>query len=457
MRVMRQRNLRRAARLGIGSMLLTLGLVGGMAGAQQIGAHVVGVSIRGIVDPFVADHVRRELLAEGLGDPGRPALLLQIDTPGGLDSSMREVVQAIANARAPVICYVSPQGARAASAGAFILMACPVAAMAPGTNVGAATPVGISGATLSAKAENDAAAYMRSLAERTGRDPGVAASFVTEARSISAEEALDLGMIDAIAPTPDALLDAVDGETVTLGTGEAVTLATAGLRVEARDLGGALGILHALLDPTLAFIFFWLGLLLLVLELLVPGHIFSGTIGTALLILSLVSFGALPVRLIGVLLLVASVIFFLLELQVPGLGIWSAIGVAALILGGWFLFDRSGGAGVSPWAIVPVAAVVALFFGFVVTKVLATRHLPAAQGPDTVIGREGVVLGAGLFPSGVVRVAAEEWKAVSRSGPIPGGAGITVTALDGLVLTVEPLGSEHAPAGGASPAQGGSV
>lgn len=454
MRVMRQRNLRRMARLGVGAMLLTLGLVSGVAGAQPATPHVVGISIRGIVDPFVADHVRRELQAEELGDPDSPALLLQIDTPGGLDSSMREIVQAIANARAPVICYVSPQGARAASAGAFILMACPVAAMAPGTNVGAATPVGISGATLSAKAENDAAAYMRSLAERSGRDPHVAASFVTEARSISAEEALDLGMIDAIAPTPEALLDAVDGDRITLSDGRSVTLATAGLRVEARDLGGALGILHALFDPTLAFIFFWLGLLLLVLELLVPGHVFSGTIGTALVILALVSFGALPVRLIGVLLLVASVILFLLELKVPGLGIWSAAGVAALILGGWFLFDRSGGAGVSPLAIAPVAAVVALFFGFVVTKVLAMRHLPPAQGPESVIGREGVVLGAGLHPGGVVRVAAEEWKAVSGSGPIPGGTRIIVTALDGLVLTVEAADAEHAPTGGAPPAQG---
>jgi membrane-bound serine protease (ClpP class) len=326
--------------------------------------------------------------------------------------------------------------------------------MAPGTNVGAATPVGISGATLSAKAENDAAAYMRSLAERTGRDPGVAASFVTDARSISAEEALGLGMIDTIAPTPDALLDAVDGDRVTLGTGETVTLATAGLRIEAHELGGALGMLHALFDPTLAFIFFWLGLLLLVLELLVPGHVFSGTIGTALLILSLVSFGALPVRLIGVLMLVASVIFFLLELKAPGLGIWSAAGVVGLILGGWFLFDRSGGAGVSPAAIVPVAAAVTLFFGFVVTKVLAMRHLPPAQGPEAVVGREGIVLGDGLLPGGVVRVAAEEWKAVSESGPIPGGTRITVTALDGLVLTVEPADAEHAPTGGAPPAQG---
>jgi membrane-bound serine protease (ClpP class) len=147
-------------------------------------------------------------------------------------------------------------------------------------------------------------------------------------------------------------------------------------------------------------------------------------------------------------------VFFLLELKVPGLGAWSVLGIASLVLGGWFLFDRSGGAGVSPVAIVPVAAAVALFFGFVVAKLVAMRHLPPAQGPDVIIGREGVVLGSGLSPDGVVRVAAEEWRATSSSGPIPGGTKIRVTALDGLVLTVEPSDIEHAPAGGAAPAQG---
>jgi membrane-bound ClpP family serine protease len=214
-------------------------------------------------------------------------------------------------------------------------------------------------------------------------------------------------------------------------------------------------ILHDLFDPNLAFIFFWLGLALIVLELIVPGHVFSGTVGTILLILSIVSFGLLPVRLIGVALLVASVVFFVIELKVPGLGAWSAAGIAALVLGGLFLFDPAGGVRVSPFVIAPVAAVMALFFGFVVSKALAMRHLPPAQGPEAIVGREGVVLGSGLDLEGVVRVAAEEWKAVTAGGPIPAGSRIRVTRIDGLVLTVEPREPEHAPTGGAAPARGG--
>jgi membrane-bound serine protease (ClpP class) len=449
---MRQRNRRRIARVGAGVVLVVAGLAGGAARAQTVGP-IVAVPIDGVVDPFVADHVRRTI--ETAADEGFQAVLIEIDTPGGLDSSMREITKAILSSEVPVICSVTPSGARAASAGAFILIACPVAVMAPGTNVGAATPVGISGATLSAKVENDAAAYIRSLAERTGRDPALAERFVREALSISAEEALESGIVDLLAPSREAVLEAADGRAVEFGAGRSATLATAGAVVEERNLGSFIGVLHALFDPTLAFIFFWLGLILLVLELLVPGHVFSGTIGTVLVLISIASFGLLPVRLIGIILLAASVVFFLLELKLPGLGVWSALGIGALVLGGWFLFDRSGGAGVSPLAIVPVAAAVALFFGFVVAKLLAMRYLPPAQGPEVVIGREGVVLGTGLSPDGVVRVAAEEWKAVSPSGPIPGGTKIKVISLDGLVLTVEPSDAEHAPAGGASTAQGG--
>jgi membrane-bound ClpP family serine protease len=144
-------------------------------------------------------------------------------------------------------------------------------------------------------------------------------------------------------------------------------------------------------------------------------------------------------------------------LKVPGLGIWSAAGIGSLVLGGLFLFDPSGGVRVSPFAIVPVAAFMGLFFGFVVAKALAMRNLPPAQGPEAVVGREGVVLAGGLHPEGVVRVAAEQWKARSSSGSVAEGSTIRVTSLDGLVLTVEPVGSEHAPTGGALPARGGNT
>jgi membrane-bound serine protease (ClpP class) len=433
-------------------MLLIAGLAS-IASAQPTEFSVTHLSLEGVVDPFVADYLREGI--EGAGDAD--AVLLTIDTPGGLDSSMREILKAIQSSTVPVLCYVSPEGARAASAGAFILMACHVAAMAPATNVGASTPVGIGGVTLSEKIEQDAAATIRALAEQRGRNVDLAARFVTESKSITAQEALNGDIIDLIARSDRELLTAVDGRSVEVADGATQTLRTAEAAIQDVDMTPGVSFLHDLFDPNLAFIFFWLGLAMIVLELIVPGHIFSGTIGTILLLTSIASFGLLPVRLIGIALLVASVVFFVVELNMPGLGIWSAAGIASLVLGGLFLFDPSGGVRVSPFAIAPVAAFMALFFGFVVAKALAMRHLPPAQGPGAVVGREGVVLPGGLNPEGVVRVAAEEWKATSASDSIPEGSKIRVTRLDGLVLTVEPLASEHAPTGGALPARGGNT
>ena len=442
----------RSARKLVGAMLLVAGLAS-MASAQPAGPSVVHLSLKGVVDPFVADYLRNGI--EGADEAS--AVLLTIDTPGGLDSSMRETIKAIQNSRVPVLCYVAPEGARAASAGAFILVACPVAAMAPATNVGASTPVGIGGVTLARKVEQDAAATIRALAEQRGRNAELASRFVTESKSITAQEALDGNIIDLIASSEGELLTRADGMTVLVANGASVTVQTAGASIQNVDMTPGVAFLHSLFDPNLAFIFFWLGLALIVLELIVPGHIFSGTVGTILLLTSIVSFGLLPVRLIGIALLVASVVFFVVELKVPGLGIWSVAGVVSLVLGGLFLFDPAGGVRVSPVAITPVAVFMTLFFGFVVSKAFAMRHMPPPLGPHEVVGREGVVLSSGLDPEGVVRVAAEEWKAIAPGGSIPPGTKVRVTRLDGLVLTVEPLEHEHAPTGGAAPAQGGNT
>jgi membrane-bound serine protease (ClpP class) len=442
----------RTARTLVGVVLLVAGLASS-ASAQPAAPSVVHLSLEGVVDPFVADYLRNGIEAAHEAD----AVLLTIDTPGGLDSSMREINKAILGSETPVVCYVGPEGARAASAGAFILMACPVAAMAPATNVGASTPVGIGGVTLSKKIEEDAAATIRDLAQERGRNDDLAARFVTESKSITAQEALDGDVIDLIADSEQELLTRLDGMSVRVADGIPATLHTGGARIQDVDMTPGASFLHALFDPNLAFTFFWLGLALIVLELIVPGHVFSGTVGTILLLTSIASFGLLPVRLIGIALLLASVVFFVVELKMPGLGIWSVAGIASLVLGGLFLFDPAGGVRVSPFAIAPVAAFMALFFGAVVAKALAMRHLPPARGTEAVVGKEGVVLSGGLDPDGVVRVAAEEWKATSAEGSIPSGSKIRVTRLDGLVLTVEALDLEHAPTGGALPARGGST
>jgi membrane-bound serine protease (ClpP class) len=435
-------------------VLIALGLAAPAARAQTAdGAPIVETAIEGVIDGFIADHVVRVI-----GDAereGAAAVLLTIDTPGGLGSAMDEISAAILNARVPVLCWVGPSGARAASAGAIILLSCPVASMAPGTNVGAATPIGLDGGDLADKVTNDAAAQARALAERYGRDPAAAESFVTDASSLTDAEALEAGMIDTIAASTSELLAELDGTTVMLGSGETVTLALDGPLVE-DDLGGFVGFLHDLFDPSIAFLFFWLGVLLLVLELIVPGHIFSGTLGTILLVISLWSFGLLPVRLIGIVLLLAAIVCFVIEIKSPGFGAWGIAGIVALLLGGWFLYDTSGGVQVSPWALIVSAGLAALFFGIVVAKAFEIGRMPPAQGPDAVVGREGVALATGVSADGgVVRVAAEEWRAVSPSGHIPAGAPVRVTSLDGLVLTVEPAGTEHEAAGATDPAQRG--
>ena len=447
-------------RLLLGATLISVAASGQIAAhAQTSGPVIVSLTLDGVVDPFTADYITSNV-ARAQSD-GAEAVLLTINTPGGLGSSMNEITQSFLTSTIPVIAYVAPSGARAASAGAFILLSAPVAAMASGTNVGASTPIGLSGGdisgTLGEKIRNDAAASIRAIQQTYGRNADLAATFVTDAASITADEALQNHVIDLVAQSTQDLLAQLDGKSVRLGNGTHATLQTAGAVLQDRAMGGFVNFLHTLLDPNLAFIFFWVGLGLIVLELIIPGHILSGTIGTILLILSIASFGLLPVRFIGILFLIASVVCFVIELKAPGLGIWGALGLIFLLLGGWFLYDRSGGVSVSPWALVGVAAFAGVFFGIVVAAALKVRHQPSIWS-RSVVGQEGVALPAGVGPKGgVVRVASEEWRAVAPSGPIEGGAPVRVASVDGLVLTVEPADAEHADPADASTAPSSTI
>jgi membrane-bound serine protease (ClpP class) len=425
------------------------------AAAQGSAGVVIEVPVTGVVDPFLANHVAGTI--EDAERDGARAVLLTIDTPGGLGSSMREITQAVLNAHVPVIGYVSPEGARAASAGTFILMACPVAAMAPATNVGAAHPVGLAGAIESEKATNDAAAYLVDIARRNGRNEQWAAAAVRDSASIPAGQALEKDVIDLIAPNVATLFARVDGRTVTVADGRTVTLDLAGATVREEPLGMFVGFLHALFDPNLAFVFFWVGLALIAIEFFVPGGI-AGTIGVLLFIASLVTLGSLPVQLIGVGLLVASIVFFVLELLHPGVGVPTVAGVVCVLLGGWFLFDTSvPGVRVSPFVIVPVAAFAAAFFLVVVRAAMRMRHRSVITRDETLVGREGITV-RDLDPRGVVRVASEEWTAESTGPPILSGERVRVVAVDGVRLTVEaatsgePLGEPRSRAIG-SPAE----
>lgn len=417
-------------------LLLSLGALASAGHAQGSGSHVVELSVEGVVDPFLASYIQEEL--EDAEAEGAAAVLVRIDTPGGLSSSMREIIQAILGSRVPVVCWVGPEGARAASAGAFILIACPVAAMAPGTNVGAAHPVGVSGAIESAKAENDAAAYIRSLAEQRGRNADWAEDAVRDSVSATAEEALGLDVIDLIAADRALLLEEIDGRTVDVAGDETATLETAGAEVRERGLGVGASLLHGLLSPDLAFLFFFIGMGLLVVEILHPGVSVPGVLGALMLFAAFVSFGLLPVTLVGIVLLVASAVAFLVDLKAPGSGAATAVGLITLVLGGLFLFDSSvPNARVSYPTIAAVGVLLALFFGVTVNKVLEARRRPVEAGIEAVVGHLGIAE-TDLDPAGMVRARGESWSAFSSAGPIPRGASVRVRAIERLRLEVEP-------------------
>lgn len=397
---------------------------------------VIGLHLDGVVDPFEASYLKSNI--ERASDEGAAAAMIIIDTPGGLDSSMREIIQAILNSGVPVLCYVSPEGARAASAGAFILTSCHVAAMAPGTNVGAASPVGVSGAVMQRKVMNDAAAYIRSLAERRDRNPDWAERAVRDAVSVSAEQAVELNVIDFVADDDQDVLAQADGMQVEVG-GEQTTVRVDGATIEHRRMGTATNLLHHLFTPELAFTFFYLGLILLIVEFLHPGLSIPGALGLLSLVAAFAGFGMLPVQLVGILLLVASVIFFLLELKNPGLSFAAIAGVVTLILGGFLLFDSSvPGATVDAWVILPVAVMAGGFFAFAIPAVLRTRRGPPQSRQERLVGQLGIAT-TDLMPAGTVHVSSESWSAETVGADIKKGQEVRVVASEGLRLKVVPL------------------
>jgi membrane-bound serine protease (ClpP class) len=413
------------------TLVALLGLPAAAASSDQ----VVGLTLTGVVDPFEASYLAGGI--ESAEADGAAAVLLTIDTPGGLDSSMRKIIQSILNANVPVLCFVSPSGARAASAGAFILLSCDVAAMAPGTNVGAASPVGVSGAIEQSKAENDAAAYIRSLAEDKDRNADWAESAVRDAVSASAEEALSLGVIDAIEPSVAELFADFDGRTIEKNE-TTLTIETAGAELVEEKMGAGTSLLHGLLTPDLAFLFFYLGIGLIIVEFLSPGISVPGVLGVLSLLAAFTSFGMLPVQLIGVSLLIASAGLFLLELKNPGISVAGGSGMVALIAGGLWLFDPSvPGVSVSWWVILPVALVMAGFFGIAAPAALRTRKMPVQTGVERLVGSEGVAL-QDLAPKGTVRVLGEQWTAEAVGTTISRGERVEVKAVEGLRLKVGP-------------------
>lgn len=429
------RRLRGAALLAALTAALLAGLATAAGGQASDQPTVATTEVDGPITPVIADHLRDTVDAAERG--GHEALVVLLDTPGGLLSSMREIVQTFLQAQVPVIVYVSPRGADAGSAGTFVTLAAHVAAMAPATTIGAATPVDLEGGEVGDKAVNNAAAYARTIAEERGRDVEFAVASVREGRSVTAEEALDVGAIDLVVDDLDALLEAADGRGVTLADDEEVTLDTAGASVEALDLSAVRRLLQRLADPNLAFIFISVGTLALLYEFVNPGVGAGGIVGAVLLILAFFSLSVLPVNLAGAALLVLALGLFIGEIFVPGIGVLAAGGVVALVLGGLFLFQQPTGIGIDLTVLLPTAVVAGLLAAFMTRMAARTRHIRAQGGADTLAGRQLTVEQA-QGGRGRARIDGTWWRlSAADGGSLTEGEAVRVTGSEGIDLVVE--------------------
>jgi membrane-bound serine protease (ClpP class) len=432
----------RLARLALAGALIVFGALsafGSVAASTSAPQRVVRLDLDQAVQPLSASYVVGGI--KQAARDGAAAILLRIDTPGGLGSSMRRMVGAILASRVPVVCWVGPQGARAASAGAFILLGCHYATMAPGTNVGAAHPVGVQGRILAGKVTNDAAAFIRSIAEERGRNADWAEEAVRDSVSVPAREALKLHVIDAIAGSATVALQEADGRRVGVeGQTMPLSITAWPAHITNRPMAPGLGLLGSLVDPNIAFLLFLAGLAGLIFEALHPGLSVPGILGVLALVLALVMFEMLPVTIAGLVLIVAGVVFLVAELHVPGHGLSATAGVIALVIGGLLLYDAGALVRVSRPLLIGVVIAKAAFFLIVVRKVVAARRMPPPV-PRTLVGAEGVAT-TDLDPVGTVRVRGEEWTA-SASGPtITGGTRVRVVGEQGLKLTVDSYEAE---------------
>ncbi|MHB8872776.1 MAG: NfeD family protein [Myxococcaceae bacterium] len=400
------------------------------------------IELEGVVSPLSARYLTRELEAAR----GNASLVVvRLDTPGGLESSMRQMTRAISNSPVPVVVYVAPSGARAASAGMFLTLAAHVAAMAPGTNIGAAHPVALGGgeqqADMKQKVVQDAAALARSLAQGHGRNAAWAERAVRESVSITAEEALREKVVELVSPDLDTLLRDLDGRRVQTVEGEQ-TLRTAGAQVTTRSMSFAERTMQAVINPDVAYILFTLGLLGVAAELFSPGMVFPGVLGALMLIVSLVAFGSLPINWAGLVLIAAAVGLFIAELLTPGFGVFGVGGLLAFILGSLMLYQPLGPVspatptvGVSGWVIAVMAGALGLLLFLVLRAVVRVRKLKVATGIDALIGRTAVA-DTDLQPEGTVRLDGEPWTAVTDEGPIPRGETVRVVGGHGVTLKV---------------------
>jgi len=410
-------------------------LLGSFSQAQARRADVVTVD--GIINPAVAEFLAASISRSAA--EGAECLIIRMDTPGGLDLSMRSIIKEMMGAGIPVIVYVSPAGAREASPGALIPMAADIAAMAPGTNIGAAHPVSLGGGKMedemASKVENDAAAYAESIAAKRNRNKEWAVKAVRESVSITENEALKIKVIDLIAADLEDLLRQLDGRKITTAAGVTI-LETEGIEVHEIEMGLREKVLDTLSNPNIAYILMMVGLLGLYFELSNPGAIFPGIIGGISLILAFFAFQTLPVNYAGILLIILALILFILEIKVTSFGMLTVGGVISLTLGSLMLFDT----GAAPFArlsfevLIPVVSITsACCIAIVYLAIRAYRRKPAT-GREGIVGEVGTAKSA-IDPEGKVFVHGEYWNALSDES-IPEGTAVKVVEVKGSTLKV---------------------
>lgn len=400
-------------------------------------ADIITIKADGVVNPAMSEFISLSI-DEAVSEKA-DALVIELDTPGGLDASMRNIVQDIIASEIPVIVYVSPSGARAASAGVFITLSAHVAAMAPGTNIGAAHPVGLGGKmdkTMLEKAENDAAAYIKSIAEKRGRNTEWAEKAVRESVSITEKEALKLNVIDISSPNLTSLLESIDNRIVELSIGKH-TIKTKGIPVRQKEMGIRHKILNIISDPNIAYVLMMLGFYGIFFELTNPGAIFPGVFGVISLILAFYSFQTLPVNYAGLLLIILAIILFILEITIVSHGLLTIGGIISMIIGSLMLFESP-----QPFfqlslkVILPAVFLTALFFSLSIWLAVKAYRRKPKTGVEGLTGITGTAK-TDIHNEGMVFVHGEIWRAWSDV-PIKAGKKVIVEKVEELKLKVRP-------------------
>jgi membrane-bound serine protease (ClpP class) len=423
-------------RLAFFIALLAGALLAITAGASTPSVQVLHVE--GTIVPIVADYIDRGI--SQAEDNNATACIIELDTPGGLLDTTEEIVQRIMNADVPVVVYVSPKGAWAASAGTFITLSAHIAAMTPGTTIGAAHPVSGGGEEISEdemqKIVEFSAKWMKTIAEERGRNIEEAQLAVTESKSFTDVDALEANLIDLRADNLESLISQIDGREFTLASGAEVTINTTGYELVRDEMNFVEGFLHAISDPNIAYVLLSIGSLGIIAEIYNPGMFFPGIIGAISLLLAFYSLGVLDARWGGILLILLAFGLFIGEVLTTSFGLFTAGGVAALVLGSLILFPRGSPLfTVDPWLIAVVVILIAGFFAFVIHRVVRTYRRQAYTGREELVGKTAVVQTA-LNPEGIVLFKGERWTAISEKGGIKTGEEVTINRVDGLKLYV---------------------